>query len=165
MSKTLEGLKEAFSGESEANMRYLAYAKQADKENQPQIARLFRAVAYAELIHAHNHLRVMNGIEATDANLKTAIELENYEVATMYPEFMGYAEEEGDKKALRTFTWAYEVEKGHEELLKQALETMGASVGDLEIWVCPACGHTHVGVRPEKCPVCGMPGERFEKVD
>ncbi len=164
MSKTLENLKEAFAGESQANRRYLAYAKQAEKEAQPQIARLFRAVAAAETVHAQNHFRIMGGVGTTEDNLKAAIEGENYEVVSMYPEFVANAENEGEKKALNSFKWAWEVEKEHEILFRQALETMGASVGDLEIWVCPGCGHTHIGVREQKCPVCGMPGERFEKI-
>ena len=165
MSKTVEDLKAAFAGESQANRRYLAYAKQAEKEGHAHIARLFRAVAAAETVHAHNHFKIMGGINSTEENLKSAMGGENYEVTTMYPDFIADAETEGEKKALNSFKWAWEVEKEHEVLFKNALETMGDSIGDLEIWVCPVCGHTHLGVPPDRCPVCNTPGDRFEKID
>jgi rubrerythrin len=165
MSKTVEDLKAAFAGESQANRRYLAYAKQAEKEGLAHIARLFRAVAAAETVHAHNHFKIMGGINSTEENLKSAMGGENYEVTTMYPDFIADAENEGEKKALNSFKWAWEVEKEHEVLFKNALETMGDSIGDLEIWVCPVCGHTHLGVPPDRCPVCNTPGDRFEKID
>jgi rubrerythrin len=165
MSKTVENLKAAFAGESQANRRYLAFATAAEKEGYSQIAKLFRAVAAAETVHAHNHLRLLGEINATADNLKAAQAGENYEVTTMYPEFMGVAETEGEKKALNSFKWAWEVEKEHEELFKQTLANLGGEFQNLEIWVCPVCGSTHVGVRPEKCPVCGTPGERFQKID
>ncbi len=165
MAKTIDDLKAAFAGESQANRKYLAYAKQADKDGLPQIARLFRAVAAAETVHAHNHFRILGGVGSTQDNLKDAAAGENYEIMTMYPEFIADAEAEGQKKALNSFKWAWEVEKEHEVLFKQALETMGTSIGELEIWVCPVCGHTHVGVRPDICPVCDTPGKRFEKID
>ena len=165
MSKTMEDLQAAFAGESQANQRYLAYAKQAEKEGHEKIARLFRAVAAAENVHAGKHLRVLGGVGSSEENLKEAVAGENYEVESMYPEFIADAEKEEEKRALRSFQWAWEVEKEHEQLFKQALESMGDSIGDLEIWVCQACGHTHVGIRPEKCPVCGAPAERFKKID
>jgi rubrerythrin len=165
MSKTVENLNAAFAGESQANRRYLAYARQAEKEGKPQIARLFRAVADAETVHAHNHLRILGGIGTSEENLKEAIAGESYEITSMYPQFIADADTEEEKRALRSFQWAWEVEKEHEQLFKQALETMGGSIGELEIWVCQSCGHTHVGIRPEKCAVCGAPSERFKKVD
>ena len=165
MTKTIEHLKEAFAGESQANRRHLAFAKQAEKDGHPQIAKLFRAVAAAETVHAHNHLRILGGIGTTEDNLKAAIGGENYEIAHMYPEFVADAEAEGEKKAMRSFKWAWEVEKEHEELFKAALSNLGAAAEELDIWVCPVCGSTHVGVRPDTCPVCGTPGERFERID
>jgi rubrerythrin len=165
MSKTGENLKAAFAGESQANRRYLAFAKQAEKDGNPMVARLFRAVAAAETVHAHNHLRVMDGVGTTADNLKAAIAGENYEVISMYPEFIADAEKEGDKKASTTFKWAWEVEQEHEQLFKQALAQLGSMAGELEIWVCPVCGHTHIGTPPAKCPVCNTPGDRFEKID
>lgn len=164
MSKTEKALKEAFAGESQANRKYLAYAKQAEKEGYPGIARLFRAVAQAETVHAHNHLRILEGTHATEENLKAAISGENYEVVSMYPDFMTDAQAEGEKKAETSFKWAWEVEKIHEGLFKEALATMGGSVGELEIWVCPVCGYTHIGVPDDRCPVCNTPSERFEKI-
>ncbi len=164
MSQTTENLQEAFAGESQANRRYLAFAKAAEKEGHTQIARLFRAVAAAETVHAHNHLRLLGEVNDTASNLKAAQTGENYEVTSMYPEFIREAETEGEKKALTSFKWAWEVEKEHEILFQQALENLGGAAQDLEIWVCPMCGSTHVGVRPDKCPVCGAPGERFEKI-
>lgn len=165
MTQTTENLQEAFAGESQANRRYLAFAKAAEKEGYAQIAKLFRAVAAAETVHAHNHLRILGEINDTASNLKAAQGGENYEVTNMYPEFIREAEAEGEKKALTSFKWAWEVEKEHEILFQQSLANLGSAAQDLEIWVCPVCGSTHVGVRPDKCPVCGTPGERFEKID
>lgn len=164
MSKTLEALQSAFAGESQANRRYLAFAEQADKEGFHQVARLFRAAAHAETVHAMNHLKAMAGIEKTAENLKTAIEGENYEVASMYPEFIQYAQDESEKRALRSFTWAFEVEKVHEALYRQALEQLGEEVPETDYYVCPFCGYTHAGPYEGKCPVCGTPGERFERI-
>ena len=107
----------------------------------------------------------MGGINDTAANLKDAMAGENYEVVSMYPEFIADAEAEGNKKALTSFKWAWEVEKEHEVLFKQALETLGQEAGELVVYVCPVCGHTHIGLPPEKCPVCDTPRERFEKID
>ena len=164
MSKTNEDLKAAFAGESQANRRYLAYAKQADKEGYPHIARLFRAVAAAETVHAHNHFGNMGGVNSTIDNLKAAIAGENYEVVTMYPEFMADAEKEGEKKPNISFRWAWEVEKQHEQFFRQALEALGSAAKEVEYYVCPVCGCTVVGMPPEKCPICGTPGKRFELV-
>jgi rubrerythrin len=164
MSQTNENLKAAFAGESQANRRYLAFAKQAEKDGHPHIAKLFRAAAASETVHAHNHLRIMGGIGDTAENLKTAIGGENYEVATMYPDFIKTAEGEGEKKAQTNFRWAWEVEKEHEGLFREALAALGEGWKEVEIWVCPVCGHTHIGPRPDKCPVCGTPGERFELI-
>lgn len=165
MAKTENNLKSAFAGESQANRRYLAFAKKAEDEGYLAVAKLFRAAAAAETVHAHNHLRAMGGVQTTAENLKTAIGGENYEVSSMYPEFIAEAETEGEKRALTSFKWAFEVEKEHEALFREALEKLGSDMQDVEIWVCSACGHTHIGVPPEKCPVCGAPARRFEKVE
>jgi rubrerythrin len=165
MSKTEEDLKVAFAGESQANRRYLAYAKQADKESYPSIAKLFRAVAAAETVHAHNHFNAMGGVGSTAENLKAAIEGENYEATVMYPTFMADTEKEGEKRAHTYMKWAWEVEKQHEEYFRQALETLGSEAKEVEIYVCPVCGSTHIGARPEKCPVCGAPVSRFERIE
>jgi rubrerythrin len=164
MTKTLENLQSAFAGESQANRRYLAFAKKAEQEGLPQVAKLFRAAAQAETIHAHNHLRTMGEIKSTAENLKVAVQGENYEAVTMYPEFIEVAEAEQDKKALTTFRWAMEVEKEHESLYRKALECLDAPQESFDYYVCPICGSTHEGRAPEKCPVCGTPGSRFERI-
>jgi len=165
MSKTIENLEAAFAGESQASRKYHFFAIAAEQEGFPQVARLFRAASLAESIHAGNHLRAMDKIGKTSDNLKAAIEGENYEITTMYPEFIAEAESADEKKAVRTFKWAFEVEKGHEELYKQALATLGADGKDVAIYVCPVCGNTHIGVMTENCPICNTPGAKFIKVD
>lgn len=165
MSKTSEGLKTAFAGESQANRKYLAFARKAEEEGYTFVAKLFRAAAHAETVHAMNHWRALGGVNSTAENLKAAIEGENYEVASMYPPFIAAAEEEGDKKAVNSFRWAWEVEKVHEGLFRRALESLGKEIEDGEFYVCPVCGHTHYGkAAPEKCPVCGAPGSKYELV-
>jgi rubrerythrin len=165
MSTTADCLKAAFAGESQANRRYLAFAKKADDEGFPGVAKLFRAVAAAETVHAHNHLRALGEVGATADNLKAAMGGENYEVISMYPEFIGVAEQEGQKRALTSFRWAMEVEQEHEVLYKQALDSLASGMAEVEYYICTVCGHTHIGPPPEKCPVCGTPGSRFEKVN
>ncbi len=167
MTKTEDNLNAAFAGESQANRKYLAFAKQADKENLPQIAKLFRAAAAAETIHAHNHLRELGGIKSTKENLKAAIEGEHHEFNTMYPEFIKTAKSESVKGAERSFILANEVEKVHHNLYKNALEAAekGKDLEKKEIYVCQVCGYTHEGSPPEKCPVCGAAKKMFEKVE
>jgi rubrerythrin len=166
MTKTTDDLKAAFAGESQASRKYLSFAKKADEEGLAQIARLFRAASHAETIHAHNHLKALEGIQSTTENLQTAIAGENYEVTSMYPDFIKDAEEEGAKKALRSFQWAMDVEKVHEELYRKALAALEAheTQAESDYYICPICGYTHEGPLEGKCPVCGTPGERFERV-
>jgi rubrerythrin len=163
MSKTNENLKEAFAGESQASRKYHHFAAVAEKEGHTQVAKLFRAAALAETIHAGNHLKAMGGINSTKENLQAAIEGENYEVVSMYPEFIQNSEAEGEKQATRTFKYAWEVEKEHEILYKQALETLGSKQEEVDYYICPICGHTHVGKPTAACPVCGYPAEKFIK--
>lgn len=167
MTKTEEGLKTAFAGESQANRKYLAFAKQAEKDGLPGIAHLFRAAAAAETVHAHNHLRVLGGIKSTKENLKEAIEGEFHEFTSMYPEFIEYAKNESNNAAERTFNYANEVEKIHHELYKKALEAAetGKDLKDNNIYVCSVCGYTHEGEAPDKCPVCGAVKKAFNKVE
>jgi rubrerythrin len=164
MSKSLEDLAAAFAGESQARNKYMAFAKKAEEEGFPQVARLFRAAAYAEYIHAQNHFKAMAEIKSTAENLKAAISGENYEVVTMYPPFIQDAENEGNKRAKTSFEWAWQVEKTHEALYREALECLGKEDEAYDSYVCPVCGHTHKRGAPDKCPVCGTPGSRFEKV-
>jgi rubrerythrin len=164
MSKTMEDLAVAFAGESQARNKYLAFAKKAEEEGFPQVARLFRAAAQAEFIHAQNHFRAMEGIQGTAENLQAAINGENYEVVTMYPPFIQDAEAEGMKRAKTSFAHAWEVEKCHEELYRAALANLEKEQESYEYYVCPVCGYTHPRNAPDKCPVCGTSGARFEKV-
>jgi rubrerythrin len=154
--KTTEDLRAAFAGESQANRKYLAWSIQADREGLPEVAKLFRAVAAAETVHAHNHFRTLGEIKSTADNLKAAMAGENYEVVTMYPEFLQDATSEEQKVAARSFEWAWEVEKIHEQLYASALEQLeSGGVADATYWVCQTCGHTHLGDEaPERCPVC-----------
>jgi len=164
MTKTTDDLQAAFSGESQANRKYTAFAKKADEEGYPQVARLFRAAAAAETVHALSHFKAMGGVGSTTDNLKAAIAGENYEATSMYPEFIADAEAEGVKRALTSFRWAWEVEKVHEGLYKQALDSLNQAGETFDYYVCPICGYTHERNAPDKCPVCGTPGERFERV-
>jgi rubrerythrin len=164
MPTTAENLKAAFAGESQANRKYLAYANKADKEGYPQIAKLFRAAAEAETIHAFGHLQNMGGIGSTLDNLKDAIAGETYEYTTMYPPMAEQAEKEGHR-AKTMFKWANAVEKVHAELYQQALEALqaGKDLSKMEIYLCPVCGHLELGSAPDKCPVCGTVGAKFQK--
>ena len=167
MTKSEEGLKTAFAGESQANRKYLAFAKQAEKDGLPGVAHLFRAAAAAETVHAHNHLRTLGGIKTTEENLKEAIAGEFHEFTSMYPEFIEAAKNESNTAAERTFNYANEVEKIQHELYKKALEAVGngKDLKDSEIYVCSVCGFTHEGDAPDKCPVCGAVKKAFNKVE
>ena len=164
---TTDNLKAAFAGESQANRKYLAFAKKAEADGFKQIAKLFRAAAEAETVHAHAHLRAMGGIQSTEENLKAAIAGEGYEVRDMYPGFVAEAEKEGNKAALASFKNALAVEKVHHALYTGALEAFkqGKDLKGARIWVCPVCGNTVIGEEPpEKCAVCGVPGDKFFEV-
>jgi rubrerythrin len=166
MTKSVDDLKAAFAGESQANRKYLAFAKKADDEGFPQIAKLFRAVAAAETVHANNHFRALDGVKSTSENLQEAINGENYEVETMYPDFLKDAQDESMKRAVNSFRWAWEVEKVHERLYRKTLAAMDAHqpLENVEYYVCPVCGNTHEGPLEGKCPVCGTPGSRYERM-
>ncbi len=164
MGNTLDNLKEAFAGESQANRKYLAFAKKADEEGYPQVARLFRAAAAAETVHAHNHLKVIGSVGSTLENLKAAYEGEHFEFTKMYPDFLEQAKKENNNDALQTFHWANEVEKVHGNLYQKAIDSM-QSLPDAPYYVCPRCGYTAEGNAPDKCPVCGAAGDTFNKID
>jgi len=163
MSKTEQNLKEAFAGESQANRRYLAFAKQAEKEGYPQVAKLFRAVAEAETIHAHAHLKALGAIGNTADNLKEAIAGETHEFKEMYPAMIEEAAAEGNKAAERSFRYANEVEKVHARLYQKALDNL-EDLEDVDYYVCSVCGYTCENEPLEKCPVCGAKARAFNKV-
>ncbi|MGA3174217.1 MAG: rubrerythrin family protein [Syntrophorhabdales bacterium] len=165
MAKTEQFLKEAFAGESQANRKYLAFAVKADQEGYPQAARLFRAVAEAETVHAHAHLRVLNGIRSTKENIEEAIKGETHEFKEMYPEMMEAARAEGQKAAERSFDFANSVEKVHARLYQDLLDALGKTTNTYSYYVCPVCGFTAEKEAPGACPVCGAKGSLFKKVD
>ncbi|MDA8126887.1 MAG: rubrerythrin family protein [Deltaproteobacteria bacterium] len=165
MSKSEDALKEAFAGESQANRKYLAFAAKADQEGYPQAARLFRAAAEAETIHAHNHLRVLKGIASTRENIQEAVEGETHEFKSMYPAMIQAAKAEGNKEAERSFNYANEVEKVHARLYEQMLVDLATAKEAYAYWVCPVCGYTAEAEAPEVCPVCGAKGKVFKKVE
>ncbi|MBM4145171.1 MAG: rubrerythrin family protein [Nitrospira sp.] len=164
MSKTDRNLQEAFAGESQANRKYLAFAKKADAEGYKQVAKLFRAAAEAETVHALNHLKEMDGIKSTKENLTEAIGGETHEFQSMYPQMIADAEAEGDKGALRSFNFANEVEKIHAGLYKKAFDQLGKNE-EVDYHVCQVCGNTVEGEPPDKCPICGALKKMFKKVE
>jgi rubrerythrin len=167
LTKSIDDLKAAFAGESQANRKYLAFSKRAEQDGFPAVAKLFRAAAEAETVHAHNHLRAMGGIKSTIENLKEAIGGEFYEFTTMYPEFINDADKEKNDAAKRTFNYANEVEKIHHKLYENALKAVesGKDLASKTIHICTVCGYTHEGELPDKCPVCGATKKAFKKID
>jgi len=165
MSKTEDALQEAFAGESQANRKYLAFAAKADQEGFAQAAKLFRAAAEAETIHAHAHLRAMKGVHSTRENLQEAITGETHEFKSMYPAMIEAAKAEGHKEAERSFNFANEVEKIHAALYQQTLDNLDGTKETYSYYVCPVCGYTVEKEAPETCPVCGAKGKMFKKVD
>lgn len=164
MSKTEQNLREAFAGESQANRKYMAFAKQAEKEGHPQVAKLFRAAGEAETVHAHAHLRALGEIGNTLENLKMAVAGETHEFKKMYPEMIEVAKEEGNKRAERSFVNANEVEKVHAELYQKAIDNLD-SLEEVDYYVCSVCGMTVENEPPDTCPVCGAKASAFFKVD
>jgi rubrerythrin len=164
MSDTQANLKDAFAGESQANRKYLAFAKKADRDGFPTVARLFRAAAEAETTHAMGHFQAMGGVGTTADNLKAAIEGETYEFTTMYPPMIKQAEAE-QHRGQRMMEFAAQTEAVHARLYAMALEAV-QSGKDLatDFYVCPICGDIELGKPPAQCPVCGAPGERFVKM-
>jgi rubrerythrin len=164
MSKSEENLKDAFAGESQANRKYLAFAKKADQEGYKQAAKLFRAAAEAETVHAHAHLRVAGGIKSTKENLEAAISGESFEFQNMYPKMIEEAKAEGNKAATMTFDYANKVEKVHADLYQKAMDSLGSNE-ETDYHVCQVCGMTVEGDAPDKCPICGAPKSSFKKVE
>ncbi len=160
-NKTLDNLMAGFAGEAQANRKYLAYAKQAEKEGKLNAAKLFRAAADAETIHALKHFEVAGKIGSTAENLKDAIAGETYEYKEMYPPFIKEAENEGIKAAVRSFTFAMKAEEVHAKLYQEALENLDQTE-EVFYYLCPVCGNIEKSV-PEKCSICGAPGSKFIK--
>ena len=160
MAATDDNLSEAFAGESQANRKYLAFAKKAEEEGLPQVAKLFRAAAHAETIHAHAHLRLMKGIGSTAENLKEAVAGETHEFKSMYPAMIADAQAEGEKAAEKYFVFANQAEECHANLYSKAAEKMG-ELAAVDYYVCSICGHIHEGEPTEKCPICGAPAKAY----
>jgi len=165
--KTEANLRQAFAGESQANRRYLFFAAKAEKEGLPQVARLFRAAAEAETVHAYNHFNAMTGIGSNIDNLSAAVIGEHQEFTRMYPPMIEQAIEEEDARAQRSFEWADAVEKIHYELFQGLLKALKEKqeIKNEPYFVCPVCGNTVPGKAPDKCPVCGAPGNKFKQID
>ncbi|MDR3590755.1 MAG: rubrerythrin family protein [Negativicutes bacterium] len=161
---TDQNLATAFAGESQANRKYLAFAKQAEADGYPQVARLFRATAEAETIHAHAHLRAMGGIKSTADNLKAAISGETYEYSEMYPPFISEADAEKNPAAARSFKMANEAEKVHAQLYQKALDNL-AKKEVTDLYLCAVCGHIAEGQLPDTCPICGAKAAAYKKID
>jgi rubrerythrin len=162
---TENNLKAAFAGESQANRKYLAFAKKAELEGFINVARLFRTAAEAETIHALGHLNAMNGVGSTADNLRAAVAGETYEFAEMYPPMLQQAETDGHK-ASRMFGYAVKAEAVHAKLYQMALDAVsqGKDLSETSFYLCPVCGHIEMGQPPASCPICGAKAERYQKV-
>ena len=165
MAKTDENLKAAFAGESQANRRYLAFARKAEEEGFTQVAKLFKAAANAETVHALNHLRITGQIQSTMENLDAAISGETFEFKEMYPKYIEAAKQEGNKQAAWSFDVANQVEQIHASLFSNAIDALknNEPMVQMDYYVCGVCGNTVEGTPPEKCPICGAPKEKFFK--
>ena len=162
---TEQNLSAALAGESQAHVKYLAFAEAARREGKPNIARLFEAVSYAELVHATGHLRALGGVGKTAENLQAALGGETFEIEQMYPAYLTVAKEQDESRALRSMNYALEAEKIHAVIYKDTGEQLaaGADLADQPVFICPVCGHTVIGSAPHECPVCGAKQERFHK--
>ena len=161
-TKTLKNLKAGFIAESQAHLRNLAFAMKADQEGYSQVARLFRAIAEAEAVHAFNHLRLLGGVSSTQENLESAFERENL-ASNRYPQVVREANEEDNAGVATVLSYSRDVEKGHATLYKKALAYMMAE-DEVEYHVCQVCGYVSDGVLPDECPICGAPKEKFRRV-
>jgi rubrerythrin len=162
MPTTNDNLKAAFAGESQANRKYLAFAKKAEKDGFPQVARLFRAVSEAETVHAHGHLQAMGGIRSTLENLQEAVAGETYEFKEMYPPMLEQANKD-HHRGKTMFAYAVAAEEVHARLYTRALEAVraGRDLDAAELYLCPVCGHVEIGKPRGKCPICGLPAEQY----
>jgi rubrerythrin len=165
MANTEQNLREAFAGESQANRKYLAYAKKAEQEGLTNIARLFRTVAEAETIHALGHLQALSGVGSTVENLKAAFGGETHEYQQMYPPMLAQAQADGHA-AKRMFGWAVKAEAVHAKLFEMAIEAAaaGKDLSETRFYLCPYCGHVELGQPPAGCPICGAKADKFVQV-
>jgi rubrerythrin len=164
--KTVDNLKNAIAGESQANRRYLAFARKADEDGFSQVAKLFRAAAEAETVHALNHLRIAGDVRSTAENLEGAVAGETFEYKKMYPEYIAVAKQEKNQQATWSFDVASRVEEVHAGLFSNAVQALKSNkhLAQVDYYVCGVCGNTVEGEAPEKCPICGSPKSRFFKV-
>ena len=162
---TEQNLRDAYAGESQAHMRYLVFAEKAEEESKPNVARLFRAIAFAEQVHASNHLKTLDDVGSTEENLQTAIDGENFEVEEMYPAYDAVAKLQDEKGAIRSVHFAIEAEKIHAAMYTEAKQTIkeGKDVEIADLYICPVCGYTVEGEAPDNCPVCGVNRKKFVK--
>jgi len=165
MPTTESNLKEAFAGESQANRKYLAYAKKAEQEGFINVARLFRTAAEAETIHAMGHLNALEGVGSTADNLRAAVAGETYEYTEMYPPMLRQAIAD-DHRAKRMFAYAVKAEAVHAKLYQMALEAVaqGKDLAEVNFYLCPVCGHIELGKAPDSCPICGAKAEKYVQV-
>jgi len=162
---TKENLAAAFAGESQAHMKYLAFSAKAEEEGYPEVARLFRAISYAEQVHAINHLKELSGVGTTKENLAAAIGGESFENTEMYPAYNAVAKMQSEKGAMLSIHYALEAEKIHEVMYGEAKELIktGQDIDGAPVYICPICGFTVIGDPPERCPVSRTPKEKFVK--
>lgn len=165
--QTKKNMEEAFAGESQANRRYLAFSQKAAEDGYSNIARLFRAVAESETIHAMNHLKAMGGIQSTRDNVEEALKGEKDEFTSMYPMFMDQAKRDANNDALKSFFWANEAEKTHGAFYEKALNALedGKDLELKELYICSVCGYTVEGAPPDKCPTCGEGKDKFRMME
>ena len=166
MATTKDNLKEAFAGESQANQKYRAFAKKAEKDGFANIAKLFRTTAEAERIHAEGHMKALDLIQSTAENLQAAVDGETFEYTKMYPPMVELAEADGHK-AKTMFKFAVDAERVHAEIYQKALEAVkkGVDLDTSDFYLCTVCGYIEVGSAPEKCPVCGALKKIFVQMD
>ena len=160
-NKTLENLMAAFAGESQANRKYLAYSKKAEKDGKINAAKLFKAASDAETIHALKHFEVAGKVGSTSENLADAVAGETHEYTEMYPDFVKIAQEEGNKGAVQSFSYAMKAEEVHAKLYQEVLDNLDQTE-EVFYYLCPVCGNIEKA-RPDKCSICGVSGEKFIK--
>lgn len=164
---TDKSLEEAFAGESKAHMKYMIFSEVAEREGKENVARMFKAIAYAEQVHATNHARELGKIGDTEENLQAGIDGEDFEVHWMYPAYHEIAHLEEEEGAKRSIHYALEAEKIHSKMYEKAKNAVdeGEDIELDEVYICPVCGYTHEGEPPKECPVCGVTSDKFKMFD